>query len=112
MRGLRQRLGLFITLLSAAALVALRPSFGLQSNTSSSTAPAPPPIVTVPLVVLQVCLGLTGDQVSKLKDIQQRYHSSLEPVAENYLSDPSRRDAMRRSRANSLRRLAPQCRPC
>ena len=28
-----------------------------------------------------------------MKDIQQRYHSSLESVAENYLSDPSHRDA-------------------
>ena len=91
MGELRQRLRLFITLLSVAGLLALRPGFGGQSNPSSN-APAPPPLVTVPLLVLQVCLGLSGDQVSKLKDIQQRYHSSLESVAESYLSDPSHRE--------------------
>jgi putative hemolysin len=84
---------LSITMLSAAALVALTPTFGFQSNPSSGAIPEPPPIVTVPLVVLRVCLGLTSDQVSKLKDIQQRYHSSLESLAESYLSDPSHRDA-------------------
>lgn len=93
MSKLQGRLRVFPTLLPLAALVTLRTGLGLQSNSSSAVAPPPPPIVTVPLVVLQVCLGLSADQASKLKDIQQHYHSSLESVAENYLSDPSNRDA-------------------
>jgi len=92
MGGLRQHVRLFITLLSVTVLVA-RPGSGLQANLSTTASPAPPPIVTVPLAVLQVCLGLSTDQVSKLKDIQHSYQSSLESVAENYLSDPSHRDA-------------------
>jgi putative hemolysin len=90
---LQRCLRVSLTLLPVAALVTLRPGLGLQSSSSTSVVPPPPPIVTVPLVVLQVCLGLSADQISKLKDIQQHYHSNLESVTENYLSNPSNRDA-------------------
>ena len=81
-------------MLSIAAVPAFvnRTALGLQVTPSGDSI-APLSMVTAPVVVLEVYLGLSAEQVSKLQDIQKGYRSTLQKVTEDYLTDPKDRDA-------------------
>jgi putative hemolysin len=86
-------IAVIVTLSAAVALaVVTRTGVGFQMNPSGDPVP-PASMVTAPVIVLEVYLGLTAEQVSKLRDIQNAYHSSLAKVTEDYLADPKDRDA-------------------